>query len=236
MKSIKKIVAASTLAMTLFGFSFNPGPVEARGLVCLLFGCKKAVVKDTDPLYGDPPDFDKIYGEQPPKSQDFDPNGPSPYGRYGNSLESIMGRDIREIIELDRRLNKRVSGYGNADTKTFFRAVWILPEGKLIKSIPLEDGNTAYYFFKEGSANSGRPGTPDRTEPGTISVPFDKYTYGAQTTYTTIQGTPGTAPSGYWYCKTYIIANPEGKLIHWSYKSNLENKINTCGTDERRIR
>jgi hypothetical protein len=68
MKSIKKIVAASTLAITLFGFGFNPEPVEARGLVCLLFGCKKVQDKysrETDQLYGDPPDYDSIYGKLP---------------------------------------------------------------------------------------------------------------------------------------------------------------------------
>jgi hypothetical protein len=235
MKSIKKMVAASTLAATLLGFGFNPEPVEARGLVCFLFGCKKAVVKDIDKLYGEAPDFDSIYGKEPPDAQNFNPNGPSPYGRYGNKLENIMGRDVREIIELDRRYNKRVPGYGNPDTKTFFRALSILPLGELEKSIPLEDGNIAYYFFKEGSANPGNPGTPDRLEPGIISVPFDKYTYGAQTTYTTTPGTPRTAPSGYWYCKTYVIANPEGKLIHWSYKSN-HDEVDLCGTDKRRIR
>jgi hypothetical protein len=235
MKRINKIVAALTLAVFLFGFNFNVEPVEARGLICLLFGCKKTSVKDIDKLYGEAPDFDSIYGKEPPTPQNFNPNGPSPYGWYGNKLENIMGRDIREIIELDKRRNKRTPGYGSADNKTFFRAVLILPEGELEKSIPLENGNTVYYFFKEGSANPGNPGTPDRLEPGIISVPFDKYTYGSQTTYTTIPGTPGTAPSGYWYCKTYIIANPEGKLIHWLYKSNLDG-IDSCGTDERRVR
>lgn len=235
MKSIKKIVAVSTLAMTLFSFGFNPEPAEARGLVCLLFGCKKTVVKDIDKLYGEAPDFDSLYGKEPPEAQDYNPNGPSPYGWYGNKLEGTIGRDIREIIELNRRRNKRVPGYGNADTKTYFRAVRLLPEGELEKAIPLDDGNTAYYFFKEGSANPGNPGTPDRLEPGVVSVPFDKYTYGTQTTYTNTPGALGTAPSGYWYCKTYIIANPEGKLIHWLYKSNLDG-VNTCGTDERRVR
>jgi hypothetical protein len=235
MKSIKKIVAVSTLAITLFGFGFNPEPVEARGLVCLLFGCKKVVAKDTDPLYGDPPDYDSLYGKVPPDPERYNPAGPSPYGLYGNKLEGIMGRDIREIIELDKRYRKRSPGSGSADNKTSLRALEILPLGKLEKSIPLEDGNTAYSFFKEGSANPGNPGTPDRLEPGIISVPFDKYTYGAQTTYTHTSGTPGTAPSGYWYCKTYIIANPEGKLIHWSYKSN-HDEVDLCGTDKRRIR
>ncbi len=235
MKSIKKIVAASTLVAILLGFGFNPEPVEARGLVCLLFGCKKAVVKDTDPLYGDPPDYDSLYGRVPPEPERYNPDGLNPYGLYGNKLEGIMGRDIREIIELDKRYRKRPLGSGSADNKTSLRALEILPLGKLEKSIPLEDGNTAYSFFKEGSANPGNPGTPDRLEPGIISVPFDKYTYGAQTTYTHTLGTPGTAPSGYWYCKTYIITNPEGKLIHWSYKSN-HDEVDLCGTDKRRIR
>jgi hypothetical protein len=232
MKSIKKIVSASTLAMTLFCFNFNVEPVEARGLVCLLFGCKKTVVKDTDLLYGDPPDYDSLYGKEPPEPKRYDPNGPSPYGRYGNRLENIMGRDVREIIELDKRLRKRVPGYGNADNKTSSRAWGMLPLGELKKSISLEDGNTAY-IFKYSAGFSGSPGTPDRQEAGIISVPLDKYTYGAQTVYNTIPGTPATASSDS-HCITQLVADRNGKLFYWSYNGNV-NSINDCSSDERRL-
>ncbi|MGA7952647.1 MAG: hypothetical protein WCA07_03905 [Gloeobacterales cyanobacterium] len=190
MKSIKKIVAASTLVMTLFSFSFNVEPAKAEGLVCLLFGCKKAVVKDIDLLYGDPPDYDNLYGKEPPEPQDYNPNGPSPYGWYGNQLENIMGRDIREIIELDKRRYKRIFESGIADDKILHRSAYILPFGELEKSLRLDNRNTAYIF--EYSANIGGPGTPDKQEPRIISVPFDNYTYGTQTIYGTIPGTPAT--------------------------------------------
>ncbi len=232
MKSIKKIVAVSTLVATLLGFGFNPEPVEARGLVCLLFGCKKAVVKDVDKLYGEPPDFDSLYGKEPPEPKQYDPNGPSPYGRYGNRLENTMGRDVREIIELDKRLNKRIPGYGNADNKTSSRAWGMLPLGELKKSISLEDGNTAY-VFKYSAGHVGSPGTTDRQEPGIISVPFDQYTYGTQTVYNTVPGTSATASSDY-HCITHLVADSNGKLFYWSYKGNV-NSIDDCLSDERHL-
>jgi hypothetical protein len=232
MKSIKKIVAASTLAMTLFSFSFNVEPAKAKGLVCLLFGCKKAVVKDTDLLYGDPPDYDNLYGKVPPELQDYNPNGPSPYGRYGNRLENIMGRDIREIIELDKRLNKRVPGYGNTDNNTSSRAWVMLPLGELKKFIFLEDGITIY-VFKYSVGHLAIPGTPDIQEPGIISVPFDKYTYGTQTVYKTVPGTLASANSDS-HCITNLVADRNGKLFYWSYKGNV-NSIDDCSSDERHL-
>jgi hypothetical protein len=232
MKSIKKIVAASTLSVTLLGFGFDPKPVEARGLVCLLLGCKKAVVKDTDLLYGAPPDYDSLYGKEPPEPQDYNPNGPSPYGWYGNQLENVMGRDIREIIELDKRRYKRTFESDIADDKTLRRSAYILPFGEMEKSVLLKNGNTAYIF--EYSASTGSPGTPDRQEPRIISVPFDNYTYGAQTIYDTIPGTPAT-PGRYIQCTTHIVADQYGKLFYWSYRGSSKS-INNCSSDERRPR
>jgi hypothetical protein len=235
MKSIKKIVAVSTLAIILFGFGFNPEPVEARGLTCLLFGCQKAEHKDpreTDPLYGDPPNYDSIYGKVPPTAEDYNPNSPNPYGWYGNTLERIMGRDIRELIELDKRTNKRPPASWLADRTTVVRAILILPRGKLKKTIPLADGNTAYMFqgyFDTG----GSGGTPDKKESRTISVPFDKYSYGVQTVYESVPGTPGT-PGTSTDCTTYVVANRYGKLFYWSYEGN-SNDINGCSSDKRRL-
>jgi hypothetical protein len=232
MKSIKKIVAASTLAMTLFSFGFNVEPVEARGLVCLLFGCKKAVVKDTDLLYGEPPDFDSIYGKLPPEAKHFDPNGSSPYGWYGNLLENLMGRDIREIIELDKRYKKRVPGYGNADNKTASRVWRMMPVGELKKSIPLEDGNTAY-IFKSSGGFSGSPGTPGRTVITTDGNPTSISPLGTPITQQ-IPGTPATFGSDS-HCTTYIVADQYGKLFHWSFKGSSAG-IDLCSSDERRLR
>jgi hypothetical protein len=231
MKSIKKIVAASTLTVTLFSFSFNPEPVEARGLACLLFGCKKAVVKDTDPLYGDPPDYDSLYGKVPPHPERYNPDGPSPYGLYGNSLENIMGRDIREIIELDKRYRKRPPGSGSTDNKTSLRALEILPLGKLEKSVPLGNGNTAY-VFKYSAGYSGSPGTPDRLEPTIAPVPFTRY--GVQTIYNNVSGNPATAGNSL-ECTTYIVTDQYGKLFYWSYQGTSDSK-NDCSSDERRLK
>jgi hypothetical protein len=232
MKGIKKIVAASTLAITLFGFGFDHKPVEARGLVCILFGCKKAVVKDTDPLYGDPPDYDSLYGKEPPKAQDFNPNSSSPYGWYGNLLENTMGRDIREIIELDKRYNKRVPGYGNTDNKTYSRVLRILPVGKLKKTVPLEDGNTAY-IFKSSGGFSGSPGTPGSTVITTDGNPTSINPLGTPITQQ-IPGTPATFGSDS-HCTTYIVADQYGKLFHWSFKGSSAG-IDLCSSDERRLR
>jgi hypothetical protein len=232
MKSIKKIVAASTLAMTLLGFGFNPEPVEARGLVCFLFGCKKAVVKDTDLLYGAPPDYDRIYGKLPPTPERYNPDGPSLYGWYGNKLESIMGRSIREMIELDKRTKKRPPDAGPVDNTTDVRAILILPRGELKKAIPLEDGNTAY-MFKGYFDTGGSSGIPDRQEPRAIAVPFDKYSYGVQTVYETVPGTPAT-PGTSAQCTTYIVADQYGKLFYWSYEGSSTG-INSCSSDKRRL-
>jgi hypothetical protein len=228
MKSIKKIVAASTLVVALFSFSFNAEPVEARGLVCLLFGCKKAVVKDTDPLYGDPPDYDSLYGIVPPDSKDYDPNSSSPHGHYGNRLESTMGRDIREIIELDRRYHKRPPGSGSTDNKTSLRALELLPLGELKRSVPLENGNTAY-IFKYSAGYSGSLGIPDRIEPTIAPVPFTKY--GVQTIYKNVPGTPAISGSSL-ECTTYIVADQYGKLFYWSYRGTSDSR-NDCSSDER---
>ncbi len=227
MKSIKKIVAASTLAVTLFGLNFNAEPVEARGLACLLFGCKKTVVKDTDPLYGDPPDYDKIYGKLPT----YTPRA-YPYNWYGNSLEMIMGRDVREVIELDKRTKKRPPAAGSVDNTTRVRAILVLPAGELKKSIPLEDGNRAY-MFKGEISSGGSAGIPDKQESRTISVPFDKYSYGVQTVYETVPGTPAT-PGISTECTTYIVADRYGKLFYWSYEGS-SNDITSCSSDKRRL-
>jgi hypothetical protein len=230
MKSIKKIVAASTLTMTLLSFGFHPEPVEARGLVCFLFGCKKVQDKysrETDQLYGDPPDYDSIYGKLPPYNPDA-----YPYNWYGNSLERIMGRDVREIIELDKRTKKRPPGSWYADRKTDDRAESILPVGELKKSFPLEDGNTAY-MFRGNMSSGGSAGTPDRQESRTISVPFDKYSYGVQTVYETVPGTPAT-PGISTECTTYIVADQYGKLFYWSYKGS-SNDTTSCSSDKRRL-
>jgi hypothetical protein len=230
MKGIKKMVAASTLAMTLLGFGFNPEPVEARGLVCLLFGCKKVQDKysrETDQLYGDPPDYDSIYGKLPSYNPDA-----YPYHMYGNRLERIMGRDVREIIELDKRKNKRPPGSWYADSKTDFRAQIALPVGELKKSFPLEGGNTAY-MFKGEMSSGGSAGIPDRQESQTIAVPFDKYSYGVQTVYKTIPGTPGT-PGISTECTTYLVADQYGKLFYWSYEGNSD-ETTSCSSDKRRL-
>jgi hypothetical protein len=230
MKSIKKIVAVSTLAITIFGFGFNPEPVEARGLACLLFGCKKAVAK-VDKLYGEPPDFDSLYGRVPKDSKDYDPNSLSPHGHYGNRLESIMGRDIGEIIELDRRWNKRPPGSGSTDNKTSLRALQILPLGELKRSVPLENGNTAY-IFKYSAGYTGSPGTPGRLEPTIAPVPFTRY--GVQTIYKNVPGNAAT-PSSSLECITHIVADQYGKLFYWSFEGTSDSR-NDCSSDERRLK
>jgi hypothetical protein len=232
MKSIKKIVAASTLAVTLFGFSFNAEPVEARGLICLLFGCKKAVVKDTDPLYGDPPDYDSLYGKVPPKPQHYLPNSPSPYGWYGNLLENIMGRDIREIIELNKRMYLRTFESGHADDKTMRRSAYTLPFGKIEKSISLEDGNTAY-IFKYSAGHMGSPETSGSTIITTDGNPTSINPLGTPISQQ-IPGTPAI-PGSDVQCTTYIVTDQNGKLFYWSYKGNSDS-IDECASDERRLR
>jgi hypothetical protein len=232
MKSIKKIIAASTLAAILFGVSFNAEPVEARGLACILFGCKKAVVKDTDLLYGDPPDYDSFYGKEPPKPQRYNPNRPSPYGWYGNLLENIMGRDIREITEINKRMYKRTFESGVADNKTMRRSAYILPFGKLEKSISLGNGNTAY-LFKYSAGHMGSLETLGSTIITTDGNPTSINPLGTPITQQ-IPGTPAI-PSSDVQCATYIVADQNGKLFYWSYKGNSDS-IDECASDERRLR
>jgi hypothetical protein len=232
MKSIKKIVAVSTLAITLFGFGFNPEQVEAKGLACLLFGCKKAVVKNTDLLYGDPPDFDSLYGKVPPRPERYNPDGPSPYGWYSNLLENIMGRDIREILELNKRMYERTFESGHADDITMRRSAYTLPFGRIEKSISLGNGNIAY-LFRYSAGHMGNLGTPGSTIITTDGNPTSINPLGTPITQQ-IPGTPAISSSDV-QCTTYIVADQNGKLFYWSYKGNSDS-IDECASDERRLR
>ncbi len=235
MKNIKKTVALSLVTISFLSFSIHAEPVKAQNfLTRLLFPREPLEKRDIDRLYGRAPDYDSLYGQEPPQAKNYSPNGPSPYGRYGNKLENIMGRDIKEILELNKRYNKRIPGYGGPDRKTFFRAAGMLPHGELKKIVQLEDGNIAYMFYDWDSGRNGTPGTPDKTESITVMNPSTGV--GGVYTYT-VPGTstPGTAPSDPWNCTTYLIADPNGKLFYWSYKGSSSG-IDECSSDIRRLK
>jgi hypothetical protein len=219
MKNIKKTAALSLVTISFLSFGIHIEPVQAQNfLTRLLFPYVKppSMVKD----------FDKRFGKVPPKSQDYDPNSSSPYGYYGNELEGLMGRDIRELIELDRLVNKRPP-QTTADPDTLARYWQLKPIGDLKKSIPLEDGNIAYMFYDWGGGRNGTPGTPDQM--------VTQYTpYGGGNSYI-VSGTPGTPSSVPWNCTTYLIADPNGKLFYWSYKGSSDS-IDDCSSDMRRLK
>jgi hypothetical protein len=226
MKNIKKTVAISAITISFLSFSINTEPVKAQNfLTRLLFPYVKppSAVKD----------FDQRFGKVPPTPQDYNPNGLSPYGYYGNKLEGLMGRDAREIIELDQIVHRRPS-QTPSDTDAFFRYMRVKPFGDLEKVIRLENGNTAYMFYDWSGGSNGTPGTPDKTESITIMNPSTGvggvYTYTVPGTSTL--PTPSRPPSN---CTTYIVADQNGKLIYWSYKGSSDS-IDDCSSDMRRIK
>jgi hypothetical protein len=227
MKNIKKTVTLSLVTISFLSFGIHTEPVKAQNFLTKLLFPNKSSEARIDLLYGKAPDYDTLYGKEPPTPKFYNPNSVSPYGHYGNRLENLMGRDIGEVLELNKRLNKRLPGYGNAENKTFFRAVGMLPIGKLEKTIPLEDGNIAYKFYTWGGGSNGTSGTPDQMV--TQYMP-----YGGGNSYI-VSGTPGTPSSAPWNCTTYIVADLNGKLFYWSYKGSSDS-IDDCSSDMRRLK
>jgi hypothetical protein len=224
MKNIKKTAALSLVTISFLSFSINADSVKAQNfLTRLLVPKSPSIVKD----------FDQRFGKAPLNPQSYNPNSSSPYGYYGNMLESLMGRDVKEIIELDRIVNQRPPQTA-VDVEASSRLTNVSPYGKLKKIIRLEEDNTAYIFYDWSRGSEGTPATPDKTE--SIAIMNPSTGFGGVYSYTVPgTGTPGTDATAPWNCTTYIVADPNGKLFYWSYKGSFDN-INHCSSDMRRLR